>query len=155
MEAARKHFLSRKFLRYVAVGLAAFMIDALTFTISRRFFGLSIAYANGLGIMTGMVVSFTLNNIFVFGHTFSTQSLVRLGQFVLLNIFNFLFTTYYILYLSNFVSDLGIVPLDIHTIEVLVKISAIALTVCWNFLLYKLVIFKHGVGSERNEKTDD
>lgn len=139
----------------MAVGLAAFMIDALTFTISRRFFGLSIAYANGLGIMTGMVVSFTLNNIFVFGHTFSTQSLVRLGQFVLLNIFNFLFTTYYILYLSNFVSDLGIVPLDIHTIEVLVKISAIALTVCWNFLLYKLVIFKHGVGSERNEKTDD
>lgn len=131
---------------YLGVGILAFAVDAGMFTVGRKL-GASIGIANIIGMVSGMITSFSLNWQVVFKNkSYQRQFHHMVGIFLLLNIFNWWFSTNFIKLIAPIIASLAEstinISLGLSASEFLAKIGSIAVIICWNFILYKKVIFK-------------
>lgn len=131
---------------YLGVGILAFIVDAGMFTVGRKL-GTSIGVANIMGMVSGMITSFSLNWQVVFKNKkYRRQFHHMIGIFLALNIFNWWFSTNFIKFVAPIIAKLAksIINLSLGSSasEFLAKIGSIAVIICWNFILYKKVIFK-------------
>lgn len=131
---------------YLGVGILAFIVDAGMFTVVRKL-GASIGIANIMGMVSGMITSFSLNWQVVFKNKkYRRQFHHMIGFFLALNIFNWWFSTNFIRLIAPVIVSLAEstinLSLGLSASEFLAKIGSIAVIICWNFILYKKVIFK-------------
>jgi putative flippase GtrA len=131
---------------YLGVGILAFIVDAGIFSLARKL-NLSIGASNIIGMVSGMITSFSLNWRVVFKNKqYSKQFHHMVAIFIILNIFNWWFSTNFIKITSPLITSLveSILNLNLSASisEFFAKIGSIAVIICWNFILYKKVIFK-------------
>lgn len=131
---------------YLGVGILAFIVDAGMFTVGRKL-GTSIGVANIMGMVSGMITSFSLNWQVVFKNkNYQRHFHHMIGIFLLLNIFNWWFSTNFIRLIAPVIIKLAEstinLSLGLSASEFLAKVGSIAVIICWNFILYKKVIFK-------------
>lgn len=118
----------RQIITYLAVGGSTALLELLLFQGLFQFTPLGAALANIIAVIVATACNFLLNG-FV---TFQTSSnLVRsVILYIALFLFNLAFSTTAVTWLIS----LGTFPL-------LAKFSTMACIVCWNFVLYKKVVF--------------
>lgn len=125
--------------RYFSVGSFAFIVDASMFMIFRNVFGISLALSNVMSMLTGLVISFSLNHLWVFNKTFSpAKSTVRFMVFFSNNLLVLGVSTGLIVALEELSSSLGYDKLR----ELLCKVLVMGVVVVWNFTIYSKIIFK-------------
>jgi putative flippase GtrA len=116
-------------LRYIVVGGASALIELLLFLGCYEFMHIAIAYSNVIALVSSTVVNFSLNRQWSFKSSSNlVGSMVKYG---ILFIFNLGFSTVVVIWLVGF----GL-P------SVFAKAMTMACVVCWNFVLYRKVIFK-------------
>lgn len=118
--------------RYLIVGSLAFLTEYCTFLLLYKGLSVQVYVANSLSFCCGLFVSFFLNRLW----TFKSDLFQRRGphQFMMYSALagmNLLLTNVIIGMLRSF----GVTPL-------LGKIAAMVCIACWNFFIFKLVIFK-------------
>ena len=132
----------KQFLRYLVVGFSAFALEYLSFllfanvvlsketTLNLFFVSFSaINIAQSISMVFGTVYSYTLNRLWSFGT--KGKMLPEIIRFGLLFVFNLIVTNLLLTLLVN----IGI-PKEFA------KLVVQGMMVCWNFVLYKTVIFK-------------
>jgi putative flippase GtrA len=131
---------------YFSVGIFAFMVDALTFTILRGL-NLNIGLANIGAMLAGMVTSFSLNWRVVFKNKhYKNPVWLMITIFLILNIFNWWFSTNFIRIVSIAITDLAerMFSLSVSRsfAEFIAKMASLGFIMIWNFILFKYLIFK-------------
>lgn len=124
----------RKIIKYLVSGVTSLAADYGTFLLLYYILNISLRISVPTGLVTGLVVSFVLNKFWAFEaakqlgqHKLALQ-MVMYGILVALNTA----FTYYFVKVSLTYS----VPASVS------KLVAVAATVCWNYVLYKKVIFR-------------
>lgn len=118
------------FLRYVAVGAGAFLLDYVLFLVGLRLLGLGYLLANAAGFVGGFLASFYFNGRYTFALEGGlSEPFVR---YCLLALFSLALGS---LVLHALVQGLALAPEGS-------KIAVAGLTVCWNFLLYRHFVFR-------------
>jgi putative flippase GtrA len=123
--------LHTPFGRYLVVGGTLYVFELIIIVIAQKA-GANAIVAVGISYWSGLIASFLLTKFITFRDR-RTHHRIVLGQFVamaLLVLFNFCFTILVTKLLQNIVP-----PYVSRTI-------ALAVTVIWNFYLYKTRIFK-------------
>jgi putative flippase GtrA len=130
-----KYFLTKQFLRFLAVGgLAAFL-----HWLARLFLSvwLPFSWAVIIAYAVGMVVAFLLNSIFVFPKSEKARH-VQARDFVLVNLSFFPLVWLVSVQVNNWLKILGMIS---HS-EELAHAIAIPLPMLATFLIYKFFAFK-------------
>jgi len=113
----------------IEIGLYALLHEFFGLEVDLSFFGIHFEVINVTALVTATVYNFILNRTWTFN---PTRSLARsIILFLILFAFNSVFSSTVIFLLAG----VGI-P------YVLAKIFTIACIVCWNFFLYRFVVFK-------------
>ena len=126
-----QNLLRRRGVRYVLVGGSVYVLE-LAVIVAAQHLGASPVVAVGTGFWVGLVVSFLLQKFVAFEDK-RTHRRIVLSQFAavtLLVLFNFGFT----LLVTKLLTP--------HVPAVVSRTLALAVTVTWNFYLYKTRIFK-------------
>jgi putative flippase GtrA len=131
---------------YFVVGILAFVVDSAAFTICRKL-NLSIGSSNVVAMLAGMTTSFSLNWKVVFKNKhYKNSTWLMIGLFLILNAFNWWFSTNFIKLVAPLIESLSatILNLNLSTAisEFFAKIGSIATIILWNFIIYKKIIFK-------------
>lgn len=125
---------SRKQLaRFLSGGLVSVAIDYLGFALLVKL-GAHLFVAATVSYVVGFAVSFTLNKVWVFGAVKGAQhhkTHLQATLYFALFLFNITFTNLFI----YFAHQQGLSPY-------IGKACTILLITCWNFVLYKKVIFR-------------
>jgi putative flippase GtrA len=116
--------------RYFIVGLLAFGSDYSLLLISYYIFGLPLKLATTIGFFTGFLISFTINKQWVFAGEQRKRTHRQVAEYIALLIFNYLFTVYAVSIINNH----GLGP-------AISKVLVMALIMCWNYALFRWVIF--------------
>lgn len=120
------------FLRYLAVGIIAYISEMGSLFILHSIINLSPINSVAISFWIGLAVAFALQKIITFKNY--QKSIKILSKQLLL---------YFLLVAWNYFFSLLIVTLFAQRISVfLVRTATIAIIICWNFVLYKY-IFKH------------
>lgn len=123
-------------IKYLLTGGLAFAVDYLLLLACYYVFSSPLWVATTLGYLGGLCVSFFINRIWVFGEHGKQRKMARqLVEYVLLLLFNYVFTVFAIRLLDN----LGVSP-------AISKIFITAMIAGWNYLIYNKVIFAHDKG---------
>jgi len=130
---SKSRFLNHSSLRYFAVGLSAFGTDYLVLLFCYYVLNLPLKVATSAGFITGFLISFSVNRQWVFGGKHRKHLARQAVEYITLLIFNYLFTVFGV----SFLNDHGIKP----TIG---KLIVMALIMCWNYALFRWVIFVKG-----------
>lgn len=130
-----KSFIDKKVLRYLVVGITAFLVDFLLFVLLNEFTSIPIFYSNAMALVAGFLISFFGNRMLVFGVDKSVKMKhaphKQLFLYVILLVVNTI--------LSYFVIKLlRVIGVDVA----MGKIAAMVLIVFWNYISYKKIIFK-------------
>ena len=120
---------NKKFIKYVISGGFAALFEFVTFSIL-HWMKSDLLICQCISYIAGLLVSFSLNKIWVFKS--KSKALRQLFQYVLLAIINLLLTSIIISILVDNLKINGYIA----------KIIVMGCVVAWNFILYKLVIFK-------------
>lgn len=113
---------------YLLVGGSTALLELVLFQILYQFTALGPAFSNIIAVVVSTACNFLLNGFVTFQ---SSSNLVRsIVLYVLLFLFNLFFSTTVITLLV----DIGCLPL-------LAKLATMVCIVCWNFILYKKVVF--------------
>lgn len=124
-------------IKYLLTGGLTFAVDYLVLLTGFYVFLLPLWAATTLGYLAGLCVSFFINRVWVFGEHGKQRKMARqLVEYVLLLLFNYIFTVFTIRLLDN----LGVTP-------AISKIIVTAMIAGWNYLIYNKVIFTHDKGS--------
>jgi putative flippase GtrA len=124
-------FINHSSSKYFIVGLLAFGIDYAVLLSLYYLAGLNLELATSIGFIVGFMISFTVNKQWVFGQVKQRKHLVRqVVEYVCLLIFNFIFTVVTV----NFLNQHGVPP-------VVGKLMVMGLIMCWNYALFRWVIF--------------
>jgi putative flippase GtrA len=92
---------------------------------------INLEVATAIGFIVGFAVSFTANRQWVFGATNQKKALRRqLAEYIGLVVFNFFFTVSAI----GFLNSVGVRP-------AIGKLIVMAMIMCWNYALFRWVIF--------------
>lgn len=121
------------FVRYLFIGTTTFVIDFGLFNLMSLVLGVKPIYANLTSTFLSLFFNFTMSNFWTFKLDGSHKSR-KLIRYAILATFNYFF--------QNFSMYLFIENTDInHNIaKAIITITVMA----WNFLLYKLWVFKDG-----------
>jgi putative flippase GtrA len=118
--------------RYIVAGLSAFITQYAVLNLSFYLLSMNIHVATTLGFVCGLVVSYLFNRHWVFGEAGRQKHVVRQTvEYTALVIFNYFFTLIGISFLKN----QGIPPF-------ISPFIITGLITCWNYLLFRFVIFK-------------
>ncbi|MEQ1558887.1 MAG: GtrA family protein [Methyloglobulus sp.] len=120
----------RQFLRYLIVGGSSFLLEYGLFFVLLKEFKIHYLVANSIVYASVSVINFTLNRLW----TFRSKGNIRLQTVFYISLvgFNF-FAGNAMLYLCS--DYLQIPPL-------LAKPAVMCVIVCWNFIVYKTLIYK-------------
>lgn len=119
------------FVRYVTIGGSTFMLDFGIYQLAVKVFDSKEIIANLLSVFLSLFFNFTLTNFWTFNSQTSIKA-KKLTKYILLAVFNYFF--------NNFMFIFFTVTLDWNGL--LSKIIITAIIVSWNFLIYKLWVFK-------------
>jgi putative flippase GtrA len=124
--------INERLVRYVVAGGSAFVAEYSSFIILFYILKWAPVYANTLSFVLGLATSFTLNKFWVFGK--DSQQRQSHHQFVM----------YSVLALINLIiTNIAIDHLIKSGVPAFVaKIVLIMSVACWNFLIFKKIIFK-------------
>jgi len=129
---ARKRQLNKLFkqgLRYVIVGFSSFALEFLLFVVLHELIAINVVVSNVIAITGASIYNFIMSRSWTFK---STSSLLRsITLYILLFIWNQIFSSWTILFL---------IGMDFSAM--IAKIITMAIIVCWNFVLYRKVVFK-------------
>ncbi len=120
-----------QFKRYVITGLVSFSIEYLLFTLLYKVIGLWYILSNTIVYIVIFFFNFTLNRKWAF------KSKARLGKQIL---------QYGLLFVFNLLAINGLLYLlsDMAGLDPMIsKILVMGAVVCWNFVIYKKVIYKN------------
>ncbi|MDR1087798.1 MAG: GtrA family protein [Coriobacteriales bacterium] len=119
----------RQGLRYLVVGFSSAAIELVLFFVLYQVLGIFVVASNVVALTAATVFNFTLSRTWTFQ---SVQSLPR--SLVL----------YLVLFAWNqFFSSVAIVGLiDLGVPAMLAKVITMGVIVCWNFVLYRKVVFR-------------
>lgn len=124
-------------IKYLLTGGITFAVDYLVLLTGYYVFSLPLWVATTLGYLGGLCVSFFINRAWVFGERGMQRKMTRqLVEYILLLLFNYMFTVLAIRLLDN----LGVSP-------AISKIFVTAMIAGWNYLIYNKVIFSHDKGN--------
>lgn len=124
--------LTRSFIRYLIIGFSTFFMQLFLLFVFSQLLNLEKIIANIFSTLLSMIFNFTMSNFWTFKLS-SKSSGKKLGKYIMIASFNYIF-------------DVIIAfPFLASTLKVNQYISKIIITgviVCWNFLIYKLWVFK-------------
>lgn len=117
-------------IRYLITGLCSAAIEFSLLFVFKDLIGLSVVASNSIALSTVFWFNFLMNRIWSFKSKMKLGK--QLGMYLLLFLFN-LGASDFIMYMLT----------DRLSMQYLVaKIFAIGAVVCWNFIIYKKVIYK-------------
>ena len=120
----------QQFLKYGVTGGLAFILEYSTFYILSSIIGLWYIWSNSIAMIFGFAISFTLNRYWSFKSTANPiKQLIKYGILFLVN-----------LGISNLLMMLFIDVFDMKSM--ISKFITISILICWNFVIYKKIIFK-------------
>ena len=124
----------KKIVKYLVSGVLSLCADYGTFMLLYYIFSVSLRISVPAGLITGLIVSFLLNKLWAFEAT-KQQDHHKLGVQMFLYgalvAWNTIFTYYFVK-----IALIYGIPASVS------KLCAVAMTVCWNYILYKKLIFK-------------
>lgn len=125
----------KKSITYLAVGGTAFVVDYLVFILLNQLTPTPLFYSNAIALVLGFLVSFFGNRIIVFGS--------GKGVKMRYSIQNQLYLYIILLAVNMLLSYLLIKGLETVGLDASVgKIVAMGAIICWNFIIYKRIIFR-------------
>lgn len=116
--------------RYFVVGLSAFVADYTVLLLSYYLLDLPLKLATSLGFFSGFLISFSVNRQWVFGGKQRKHLSRQIVEYLILVVFNYLFTVWSVFFLNSH----GIKPF-------IGKVLVMVLVMCWNYALFRWVIF--------------
>lgn len=125
-------FLQHSATRYFIIGIFAFGTDYAVLLITYYVLGLPLFLATTLGFLSGFAISFLLNRYWVFDTKGQLRKRVfrQTIEYCLLVALNYGFTVWTIALLKR------------HGIEPFIsKLGVMGLIMCWNYALFRWVIF--------------
>ena len=131
--------MSKKLARYLMVGGTAFIVEYGSFLVFYKFLGVQVYVANSISFCLGLGVSFMLNRSW----TFNSGNFKRRGHHQLA------------LYASLALINLGLTNIIVGLLKqagispTIGKIMAMLSIVCWNFIIFKLIIFASHTNESR------
>lgn len=117
-------------LKYLVTGLFAFSVDYVCFVTMYYLLDLNLTLAVSAGFIAGFITSFSINRQWVFMGNFSKNINRQLFEYLSLLVFNYFFTVLFV----GFLNQHGTQP-------AISKLLAMSLIVCWNYVLFRWVIF--------------
>lgn len=117
-----------QFSKYIIIGGTSAICELLLFTIFDML-EISIVISNISSVIIATIINYLLNKFWAFKS--QKASIKSLVLYIALFIFNIIFSSQFIVFVSNAGVN-GIVA----------KLISMILITCWNFVLYKKVIFK-------------
>jgi len=124
----------RKIIKYLVSGAASLAADYGTFLLLYYIAGVDLSISVPAGLVTGLVVSFVLNKFWAFEATKQPSQhklVIQMIMYGILVAFNTAFTYYFVKILLSYE-----IPASVS------KLLAVVITVCWNYVLYKRIIFR-------------
>ena len=117
-----------QFSKYIIIGGTSAFCELMLFTIF-QIIGMNIFISNFSSVIISTIINYLLNKFWAFkSQTGSIRSLVL---YIGLFIFNITFSSQFIVLLSN-----------VGVKSIVAKFISMILITCWNFVLYKKVVFK-------------
>lgn len=116
--------------KYLLAGATAFGADYILLVTTYYIVGLPLKIATSIGFFSGFLISFSLNRRWVFWGDRHKKLSRQVIEYVILLIFNYLFTVWAV----SFLNTHGIKP-------AIGKLGVMGLIVCWNYALFRWVIF--------------
>lgn len=124
----RKAFVQQS-IRYLIVGISSVAIELLIFILLHQIFGIVLVLSNISAITLATAYNFFMSRTYTFKSVSSLPRSVVL--YLLLFVWNQAF---------SFWAIVGLLECGLSTI--LAKIATMACIVCWNFFLYRKVVFR-------------
>jgi putative flippase GtrA len=126
---------TKSLLRYLIAGSSAFITEYGSFYVLFSALSLQLYVANSLSFSFGLLVSFSLNRMWAFnGGTYKRSGHHQFAIYFCLAAVNLLITNV----LIGLLRHRGVDPL-------LGKVICMAMIICWNFFIYKRVIFSQAI----------
>ncbi len=134
MKSLKRYFNTnltvQQFLKYSITGCTSFVVEYAAFYLIYHFIGLWYIWSNSIAMTLGFVTSFFMNRTWSFKSKANIyRQFVMYGTLFIIN----LFISNSLMYL--FSDIIGIIP-------PISKIFSVMILTCWNFIIYKKVIFK-------------
>ncbi len=129
MKQLIEKFYSREFVKYFAVGCSAVVLDIGSLFIFKNYFGFSAIWAVVVNQLIICNYVFFLNKIWVFSN--KKQVTKQIIKYYILALFNYLVAIIWMWFFHNIMGQNYL----------LVRIANIAVSVAWNFLIYKFFIY--------------
>ncbi|MBC5625936.1 GtrA family protein [Clostridium sp. NSJ-49] len=117
-----------QFSKYIIIGGTSALCELMLFTIF-QIIGMSIFISNISSVIISTIINYLLNKFWAFKS--QTRSIKSLVLYIGLFIFNITFSSQFIVILSN-----------VGVKSIVAKFISMILITCWNFILYKKVVFK-------------
>lgn len=117
-----------QFGKYIIIGGTSALCELLLFTIF-QVLGIGIFISNISSVIVATIINYLLNKSWAFKS--KKGSIKSLVLYISLFIFNITFSSQFIIFLSN----AGVQ-------SIVAKFISMILITCWNFVLYKKIIFK-------------
>ena len=117
-----------QFSKYIIIGGTSALCELMLFTIF-QIIGMSIFISNISSVIISTIINYLLNKFWAFKS--QTRSIKSLVLYIGLFIFNITFSSQFIVILSN-----------VGVKSIVAKFISMILINCWNFILYKKVVFK-------------
>jgi putative flippase GtrA len=115
--------------KYVVSGISALVADMGVYALITRGFGGHVIMANIFSVLCGAATAFTLNKFWSFNERSNTLRQSR--RFIILFVANYVFSQVAFFIFAG----------KLHLYDMGVKVSIVALSTSWNFLLYKYWVY--------------
>ncbi len=133
MRELAKKIIEKRLAHYVISGATAFTIEYGSFLILYYSLHVHAVVANTISFSLGLLTSFLLNRLWVFGQSeHNMQVTNQLSLYLITGLINLLITDVAI----HFLVRAGIPAF-------LDKVGLVILVACWNFIIFKKIIFAH------------
>lgn len=123
----------KAYVKYVVSGFISLGADFLIFNTLLHILDANLAISVLGGMLSGLLVGFILNKLWTFKNRDSSagKTMWQISKFVLLFLFNTVFTYYFIKVLKTYSIQ-----------ESTSKLMSMVMIVLWNFYIYKRFIFR-------------
>jgi putative flippase GtrA len=140
-EHRQKLPVSDSLLKYLVVGVAAFIVEYGTFYLLYEIVNWKLYIANSISFGLGLSTSFLLNRAWTFVRSskrYSKKAAHQLSFYVVLALINLLLTNLIVILLK-----------DLQVNPKFGKLAAMVITSLWNYLFFKAIIFTHKDGEKK------
>ncbi|UTX51392.1 GtrA family protein [Candidatus Saccharibacteria bacterium TM7i] len=132
MKTLIKTLLANTAIRYLLVGGFSFVFEIFVLWLLSERLSTTTTVAVGVSFWIGLIASFLLQKFFAFnsGNSKKEKVFKEVFFYAVLVLFNYLFTLIFVAYFTPLIDNIYIT-----------RGVALAITVIWNFFVYKYIIF--------------